>query len=147
VSEKGKFAELAIVTSRLVDLMDAEVACLRQGLARNLTGMQQEKLQLVAAYEAALAELRANPALFASIAPAFKEELVEASRRLERAIERNANALQAARDVNSRLMDSIVKAATADQVQTRGYGRTGLTARPAAPARNEAISIALDRRL
>jgi len=144
MSSKGIVGELIVVTSRLVDLMGREAEMLKQGRILGVAALQTEKGQLVDAYASTMADLRRQPALYASVVPALREELVEATKRLQRAAGQNAIAIAAARDVNNRLMETVVRAATAEKARTRGYAET---LRPATLARREAVSIAVDQRL
>ncbi|MFN4088616.1 MAG: hypothetical protein ACK4QW_06165 [Alphaproteobacteria bacterium] len=144
MSSKGTVGELVILTSRLVDLMGREADLLKQGRILGVAALQTEKSQLVDAYAAAMADLRRQPALYASVAPALRDELVEATRKLHKAAGQNAIAIAAARDVNNRLMETVVKAATTEKARSRGYADT---LRPAALARREAVSVAVDQRL
>lgn len=144
MSSKGIVGELIVVTSRLVDLMGREAEMLKQGRILGVAALQTEKGHLVDAYASTMADLRRQPALYASVVPALREELVEATKRLQRAAGQNAIAIAAARDVNNRLMETVVKAATAEKARPRGYADT---LRPATLARREAVSIAVDQRL
>jgi len=147
MSAGGKVAELVVVTSRLVELMDREVELLHSGRVGDITPLVAEKARLTKAYEADLESLREDPALFVSVEPALKRTLHEATERLRTAVARNAHALEAARDVNRRLMDAIVRAASAEQTRNRGYRSTGSGAAPAVVGRKESVSIAVDRHL
>src|SRR3546814_5259435 len=102
----------------MVDVMSREAELLKQGRILGVAALQTEKSQLVDAYAVAMSELRRQPALYASVVPALREELVEATRRLHQAAGQNAIAIAAARDVNNRLMETVVKAAT-DRKSTR----------------------------
>lgn len=138
-------SEIVLLSDRLADLLDREVEALRSGGPQAIAALQEEKAALVGAYEAQLAEFGRQRADAA--APAGREAAVAAARRLDGAAVRNARAIEAARDVNSRLMDMIVRAATGQQAQARGYGCGAGGVRPVATGRREAVSIALDRRL
>ncbi len=144
MSSKGIVGELVVITTRLVELMGREAELLKQGRILGVAALQTEKGQLVDSYAAMMADLRRQPALYAGVAPALRDELVEATRRLQRAAGGNAIAIAAARDVNNRLMETVVKAATAERTRARGYADT---LRPVALARREAVSIAIDQRL
>ena len=144
MSSKGIVGELVVITSRMVNVMGREAELLKQGRILGVAALQTEKSQLVDAYATAMGELRRQPALYASVVPALREELVEATRRLHQAAGQNTIAIAAARDVNNRLMETVVKAATTERARARGYADT---LRPAALARREAVSIAIDQRL
>jgi len=144
MSSKGIVGELVVVTTRLVELMGKEAEMLKQGRILGVAALQTEKSQMVDAYASLMGDLRRQPALYASVMPALRDELVEATRRLKQAAGQNAIAIAAARDVNNRLMETVVKAATTERARSRGYADT---LRPAALARREAVSIAVDQRL
>lgn len=146
MSGSGLVGEIIAVTSRLLELMEREVEFLRAGRIGELTPLQADKLQLVGAYETQLERLRSEPSLYSGVAPVLREELETAMKSLDRAVDRNLKALEAAREVNRRMMDAIVRA-TAEQAPGRGYARTGAAPGAAAPAGRQAVSITLDQRL
>ena len=139
-------SEIVLLSERLADLLDREVEALRSGGPKAIAALQEEKAALVGAYEAQLAEFGRQRAGGAAPA-AGRDAAVAAARRLDGAAARNARALEAARDVSRRLMDMIVRAATGEQAQARGYGCAAGAVRPLPAGRREAISIALDQRL
>ena len=143
----GKVGELVVITSQLVDLIEREIALLRAGKVRAIQPLQDEKARLVLEYEAKQEVLRTDPALFAAVAPALRAELVQATQRLNLALARNATAIEAARDVTNRVLDAVVHAATAEHVRNRGYRAEGRSVAMARPARGEAVSLMLDRRM
>lgn len=146
MSGNGLIGEIIVVTSRLLEVLEREVEYLRTGRVGEVTPLQTEKLQLVGAYEVQLKRLRDEPSLFSGVAPTLRDELETAMKRLDRAVDRNVKALEAAREVNRRMMDAIVRA-TADQTAGRGYGNTGARPRAAMPSGRQAVSITLDQRL
>ena len=142
--DNGRVSELVMVTSRLITLMDKEVEFLKEVRPDRLAELQEDKNKLVHAYELAMDQLGKNPTLFASVAPPVKEEVVAATRRLQQAMLRNLRALEAAREVNARLMQKIVEAASIEQSKGKGYSNTG-----AAPTVDpqDAMPITMDQRL
>ena len=78
----GKVSELVLATGRLVDLIEQEIELLRAGKVRAIQPLQAEKNRLADEYEARLEQLRADPALFAAVAPAMRQELLQATQRL-----------------------------------------------------------------
>jgi flagellar biosynthesis/type III secretory pathway chaperone len=143
----ASLAELIGATSRLIELLDREVEALQSGKPQALNGLAVEKTRLMQAYEASLAGLRKDAALFKAAAPAIKDEVVSAAMKLDRAIQRNMRALDLARGVNQRLIETIVDAATREKSRGRGYSMQYGAALPASPRRAEAVSIAFDQRL
>lgn len=141
---KGLVADVITQSAALIALMDREVEALRAHSMEEVRKLQPEKARLIDAYEAKLEALRKNPALFASVEPPVREELLAATRRLETATAGNAAALQAAKMASERLMQAVVSAAGEEvsRRQARGY------APPASrPSRRQTLSLALDRQL
>jgi hypothetical protein len=134
------------VGSRLIDLMEREIAILRDMRPGDVTELQDEKGSLAAAYETHLAALRDEPVLLAALAPPLKDELVRVAMRLNATVAANARALDAARTANERLLKAIVEAVTADRARNSGYSRTGATARQAS-GRAAPVSLSVDTRL
>jgi hypothetical protein len=120
---------------------------LKRGRVGEIEPLQADKTRLADAYDHLLGELRKDPALFATVAPTLRDELIAVTDRLQRAIQRNAQAIKAARDINRRLVATIVEAAATEQARGRGYSRTGDRAAPAAPRRSETVSLTLDQHL
>jgi flagellar biosynthesis/type III secretory pathway chaperone len=142
--DNGRVSELVMVTSRLITLMDQEVEFLKEVRPERLAELQDDKNKLVHAYELAMEQLSENPTLFASVAPPVREEVVAATQRLQQAMRRNLRALEAAREVNARLMQKIVEAASIEQGKGKAYSSTGAAPRIDA---QDATPLAMDQRL
>lgn len=118
----GLVGEAVLATGRLVATLEAEVDALRRGDIGCLERMRVEKARQFRNYEAKVQALKSQPALRASVEPAVKSELEEATRKLQVAIDRNVAQLRAAAEANRRLVDAIARAAV-DSAQQPGYGR------------------------
>jgi flagellar biosynthesis/type III secretory pathway chaperone len=140
-------SDLIGATNRLVEVLDREVVLLHEGKPQALATLAPEKARLLQVYEANAAGLRNDPSVLKSANPKEKDEVMTAATKLERAIQNNMRALEVARDVNRRLVDTIVQAVTDEQTRGRGYSQTGTGASSAGPRRGEAVSIAFDQRL
>lgn len=120
-SVSGVVGEVVLATGQLVATLENEVEALRRGDVACLERTRTEKARQFRSYEAKLQALKAQPALRASVAPALKTELEEATRKLQTAIDRNVAQLRAAAEANRRLVDAIARAAV-DAVASPGYG-------------------------
>ena len=140
----GLVGELVLATGKLVATLEAEVEALRKGDIAYLEQTRTEKARQFRNYEAKLQGLKASPTLRASVEPAIKAELEDASRKLQVAIERNVSQLRAAAEANRRLVDTIARAA-ADAAQTPSYGPPKMF--PAGGARAAGAAVALSRQL
>ncbi len=134
------------VGSRLIELMEREIAILHDMRPGEVSGLQGDKTALTAAYETHLAALRDEPALLAALAPPLKDELMRVAMRLNATVAENARALDAARAANERLLKAIVDAVSADRARNAGYSRTGARTAPA-PSRSAPVSLSIDTRL
>ncbi len=134
------------VGSRLIELMEREIAILRDMRPGDVAPLQAEKDALSAAYETHLAALRDEPVLLAALASPLKDELMRVAMRLNAVVAENARALDAARAANERLLKAIVDAVAAERERTAGYSRTGARAR-AATGRTVPVSLSVDTRL
>lgn len=142
-SQKGLVGEIVLATSRLVGLLENEVAALRGGDIASLDATKTEKARLFRSYEAKVQALKSQPALQAAIEPAVSAELAEATGKLHTAIERNVAQLRAASESNRRLVEALARAAV-DATRTPSYGPPGAVAHAEA-ARGRAAVGALSR--
>ncbi len=137
---------LIAVGSRLIELMEREIAILRDMRPGDVASLQGEKDALAGAYETHLAALRDEPVLLAALAPPLKDELMRVAMRLNATVAENARALEAARTANERLLKAIVDAVAAERERATGYSQTGARLRPAA-GRAAPVSLSVDTRL
>ncbi len=117
----GLVAEVVVATSRLVATLEAEVAALKRGDVGCLERMRGEKARQIRSYEARLQALQSQPMLRASVGPALKEELEQATRQLQAAIDSNVAQLRSAAEANRRLVDALARAAV-EANRRPGYG-------------------------
>lgn len=135
------------IASRLIDVLDAEVAALREMRMDAVAAIQPEKTALVAEYEAEIAGLTGQRDALVLLAPALQAEFRRVAKGLAAASVSNAAALTAAREAHDRVLRSIVEAAGAAAKPTATYsraGRIGEVKRNQPPSR---LSLTLDRRL
>lgn len=134
-SATGVVGEVVLATGRLVATLENEIEALRKGDVACLERTRADKARLFRSYEAKLQALKSQPTLRASVEPALKAELEEATHRLQTAIDRNVAQLRAAAEANRRLVDAIARAAVDaaaapgyGPAQMRGYGGAGAAA-------------------
>jgi hypothetical protein len=135
------------VGSRLVDVMEREIAILREMRPGDIAALQDDKAKLVAAYEEQLAGLKGEPELVAALAPPIKDELARVATRLNATVAENERALAAARVANERLLKAVIDALAEDRDRRAGYSRTGKRAGTGPARRGTPVSLSLNTTL
>jgi hypothetical protein len=103
-------ADLAAALDRVAAAMDAEVAAVRSGQARELSAAADRKRAVIEAVEPILQ--RSRDAISAAT-PAERACLIQATRRMQAAVDRNAATLQGALEGTRRLYACFAEAAQA----------------------------------
>ncbi|MGE0254116.1 MAG: hypothetical protein AB7N54_07410 [Alphaproteobacteria bacterium] len=116
------------VTTRLSELMEAEVAMLRGARARDIQALQADKAALAAVYERLMGDVGKDPSALGRIDPARRRTLTAAGRRLEAAAADNAVALRTAIEANHRMMRAIADAVEDEKKAKLPYTRRGVLA-------------------
>jgi hypothetical protein len=125
MSKATRVTELLAITSRLIACLQQEIELIRSVKPDAVKQMQTEKSALADTYRAfALALKDPNPEA-AGIGTALKDELVEATERMQAAVAENLRALRAMRDVNERVMRAIVAALDEKRSSVTGYDSRG----------------------
>lgn len=144
-----EFAEfLAGVTEQLVHILTVENGYLRARDYTRIESVQAEKARLTFAYESQLKLLRDNPAIAMAMSAEHKKLLTELAIRFDAAATENFQLLEAARQVNLRVMEAIRDAAMEQSNSNKGYGamvnpsnaRTNRT-------HDQAVSVSLNQKL
>lgn len=128
------------VTTRLSELMEAEVAMLRGMRARDIQALQSDKAALAAVYERLMGDVGKDPSALRQLAPRHRHALEIAGRRLEAAAADNAIALRTAIEANHRLMRAIADAVEDEKKSKLTYTRRGMLAGYAGKASRRAGS-------
>jgi len=118
------------VASRLTALMERENVMLAAHDTTGIKALQEEKLALTRAYTLGVHNLRKEPARLAAVTQAVRTEMKKVLIKFDDVAKRNEAALNAARQVNERVLKAIVDAANAQAPRTTGYSRTGGMAKP-----------------
>lgn len=141
----GLVGEVVLATGQLVATLEQEVGALRLGDVACLERTRGDKARLFRNYEAKMQAMKSQPALRASVEPAVKAELEEATRKLQTAIDRNVAQLRAATEANRRLVEAIARAA-ADAARVPTYGPPK-SMPPAMPRAAAASAMTVSRQL
>ena len=120
----------------------AHVRAMRLGAIREL---QEPKARLALAYADGCARLTGDPASLAGLAPELKDALRQATAELKKLIAGNARALDAARQVNERMLRAVAEAVTEIGDRPRLYAANGSRAARRGELCGGAVPLALDR--
>jgi hypothetical protein len=134
------------IGSRLIDVMEREIAMLREMRPGDLKGLSSDKDTLVAAYEDCMSALKSDDKLIAAASPAIKDELLRIAAKLNATVTANERALSAARAANERLLKAVVDAVAADRERGAGYAKNGARNTPL-PRNAKPVSLNIDTRL
>ena len=140
MKRSSRVAELLAITSRLISCLQQEIEFIRTMRPQAVKQMQVEKVALADTYRAFMLALKDPSPDAEAISAALKDELVEATERVQAALSENLRALRAMRDVNERVMRAIVSTLDDKRSSVTGYdargslrkGRRTATAEPAA---------------
>lgn len=140
MSKPSRVTELLAVTSRLIGCLQQEMEAIRAMRPGALKEMQVEKVALADTYRAFVLALKEPNEETQAINTALKDELVEATERVQAAVAENLRALRAMRDVNERVMRAVVSTLDEKRSSVTGYdargslrkGRRSVAAEPAA---------------
>ena len=122
-SKSSRVTELLAITSRLIGCLQQEMEAIRAMRPETLKQMQVEKVALADTYRAFVLALKEPNDQ--AISTALKDELVEATERVQAAVAENLRALRAMRDVNERVMRAVVSALDEKRSSVTGYDARG----------------------
>ncbi|HVM86356.1 MAG TPA: hypothetical protein VMW18_20845 [Candidatus Binatia bacterium] len=139
MTRSTRITELLAITSRLIACLQQEVEFIRSLKPEAVKDMQVEKVALADTYRAFMLALKDPSPESEALTGALKDELVEATERVQAAVTENLRALRAMRDVNERVMRAIVSTLDEKRNAVTGYdargslrkGRRSATAEPA----------------
>ena len=121
----SRITELLAITSRLIGCLQQEMEAIRAMRPEALKQMQVEKIALADTYRAFALALREPNDENQAISAALRDELVEATERVQAAVAENLRALRAMRDVNERVMRAVVSALDEKRSSVTGYDQRG----------------------
>lgn len=117
--------DLLTITSRLIGVLEREVAMLRELDPATMQSLQEEKIYLTAAYEAHMRTLRDNPRLLDGLDREVGAQVRETTRRFQTALNENERALHAAKQATDGLLEAIAAAVNKQQRAHRPYSAAG----------------------
>ena len=142
--EETRIASLLRVASRLIVVMEQEIATLRAMRPRDIAALQTEKSALAAAYEEKVRDLALDPSMLAKVSGALQQEFADVATRFHEVLAENERALRAARAAQEKVLRAIVATVEKDRIKHVGYG---VGANGIGGQRNSApLSLTLDRR-
>jgi hypothetical protein len=142
--EETQIASLLRVASRLIVVMEQEIATLRAMRPRDIAALQTEKSALAAAYEEKVRDLARDPNMVARVSAALQQEFGDVAGRFHQVLAENERALRAARAAQEKVLRAIVTTVEKDRIKHVGYG---IGASSIGAQRNSApLSLTLDRR-
>jgi hypothetical protein len=124
-SKSSRVTELLAITSRLIGCLQQEMEAIRAMRPEALKQMQVEKIALADTYRAFTLALKEPNDENQAISTALKDELVEATERVQAAVTENLRALRAMRDVNERVMRAVVSTLDEKRSSVTGYDQRG----------------------
>ena len=133
MNANARAQELIDLSHTMVQVLDTETEALREGKVTEIEPLQVQKETLAGIYETHMRDVAANPGMFNTIEPDLRDALTDAARRMESTVTENKNAVQAALELNTRLVQVIADAVMKSAPSAAGYTKTGAT--PGHPAR------------
>lgn len=119
----NRFPELLQITSRLIKVLENEIGLLRSMKPADVQDLQQDKIVLAAAYQAAMQDLQSNPTWVTQLPANQRNELRQVSEHFQKVLNENERALRAARDVTDGLLEHIM-----NEVKTKNSNPTAYSA-------------------
>jgi hypothetical protein len=123
--KSSRVTELLAITSRLIGCLQQEMEAIRAMRPEALKEMQVEKIALADTYRAFALALKEPNEENQAISAALRDELVEATERVQAAVAENLRALRAMRDVNERVMRAVVSTLDEKRSNVTGYDARG----------------------
>ena len=125
MSKPTRITELLSITSRLIACLQQEIEAIRAMRPDSVKQMQVEKVALADTYRAFMLALKEPNDETQALSAALKDELVEATERVQAAVTENLRALRAMRDVNERVMRAVVSTLDEKRTSVTGYDARG----------------------
>ena len=139
--------DLMKVLTRLIEVLQREIATLHDMDPSGIQQLQQDKIVLTAAYESMLGQLRGESEALRDLPQELREQVMRVTKQFQDTLTENARALHAVKEANDRLFDAVAKAVEEQRGQGGSYSSRGALAGGAAIGRRGATSVALDQRL
>ena len=139
--------EVIRITDTLIATVKEETSLIQNKKYKDAIGLQGEKAELLNAYAQAIAIMKSNPALKASLSPQEKQLLEDKVEELHHITILNEVTVTAAYETCQKIMLVVMDIAKKEQETNAPYSRAGTLYRPAAKAyTNHFGAVAVDRR-
>lgn len=139
--------ELISVTESLTALIEQENSLLTELRIKEIGALQHEKTNLSGLYELRMREAIQDAGAFNAVAPEVRTRLREASEAFDRSAHRNASALRAALEMNTRMVHKIAQLATKQETRPNGYGAQGTVPYPTRRTKMPVMAMTLNEQL
>lgn len=139
--------DLMKVLTRLIEVLQQEIATLHDMDPSGIQQLQQDKIVLTAAYESLLGQLRGEPEALRNLPQELREQVMQVTRDFQDTLTENARALYAVKEANDRLFNAVAKALEEQRSHGSAYSSRGSLASGATIGHRSATSVALDQRL
>jgi hypothetical protein len=125
VNKTSRTTELLSITSRLIACLEQEIELIRGLQPREVKQIQVEKAALADTYRAFVMAMKEPTDGESVLSETLKDELIEATERVQAALTDNLRALRAMRDVNERVMRAVVSVLDDKRANVTGYDSRG----------------------
>jgi flagellar biosynthesis/type III secretory pathway chaperone len=119
--------ELIDLSNSLAQVMASEIEILRGGKISAIEPLQAQKEALSSAYETHMRDVSADPGILSAKEPDLRDALKTAATQFETTATENKIAVQAALEMNTRLVQVIADAVIKSAPAAAGYTQTGAT--------------------
>ena len=147
MSESNQVTNFLKTTTRLIDVLEREIAMLRSMKPVEIQSLQQDKIVLSAAYEAQVKSLKADPQILQSVSPEQRANLKGVIARFQATLMQNERGLRAARDVSESVLRAIADELDKRQNDNKGYAPVNTLTGGTRGAARQPLSVAFDARL
>ena len=138
--------DLQQATTRLSELLEHEVALLRDMRVHDIEALQDDKNSATSTYHKLMHETQRQPEILRQLDDRRRDRLRNLAERLATATSANAIALSVAIRANQRVMQAIADAVRAEQAKEQLYSRDGRLS-GGNPRARAPLSISIDQRL
>jgi hypothetical protein len=122
-SEAQRLEQLTILTDRLSEIIDAEIAVLKERRPRALAETQDEKTRLSKIYAGEIARITKDAGWIRNLPFEVRKRFKEATARFRELVARQETMLAATRHVSERMLREIANELSRANAPQRVYGR------------------------
>lgn len=145
MSMNARAADLLSVMSRLIEVLEREIALLRTMKPAEMQDLQRDKIVLAAAYESKVKELGARAGEAEGLEPELSRALAKAAAAFQETLAHNEQALRSAKETTDRVLQAVVREVESARARKGSYTASGKVQGDAGGERP--ISVAVDQRL